>query len=93
MRCPITELWEERRFLLDVAHWMLGDPPAAESVVAEPYQRWVTSTYGPAMSRRRSTVTPTVEASTRPAARSTLARLVASSRIQRAGRPVSHRAS
>ncbi|KKD04190.1 sigma factor [Streptomyces sp. WM6386] len=37
---PIGELWEERRFLLDVAHWMLGDPGAAESVVDETYHRW-----------------------------------------------------
>ncbi|MGQ4386275.1 RNA polymerase subunit sigma [Streptomyces sp. SAS_270] len=37
---PIGELWEERRFLLDVAHWMLGDPGAAESVVDEAYHRW-----------------------------------------------------
>ncbi|MFF0013204.1 RNA polymerase subunit sigma [Streptomyces sp. NPDC005374] len=37
---PIDELWEERRFLLDVAHWMLGDLGAAESVVDEAYHRW-----------------------------------------------------
>ncbi|MEU0945407.1 RNA polymerase subunit sigma [Streptomyces canus] len=37
---PIGELWEERRFLLDVAHWMLGDPGAAESVVDEAYRQW-----------------------------------------------------
>ncbi|WP_460070500.1 sigma-70 family RNA polymerase sigma factor family protein [Streptomyces sp. YKOK-I1] len=37
---PIDELWEERRFLLDVAHWTLGDPGAAESVVDEAYRRW-----------------------------------------------------
>jgi RNA polymerase sigma-70 factor (ECF subfamily) len=37
---PIAELWEERRFLLDVAHWMLGDAGAAESVVDEAYHRW-----------------------------------------------------
>ncbi|MGI5460777.1 sigma factor [Streptomyces sp. CA-249302] len=36
---PIDELWEERRFLLDVAHWMLGDPGAADSVVDEAYHR------------------------------------------------------
>lgn len=37
---PIGELWEERRFLLDVAHWMLGDPGEAESVADETYRRW-----------------------------------------------------
>ncbi|MGW3103841.1 RNA polymerase subunit sigma [Streptomyces sp. NPDC001100] len=37
---PIAELWEERRYLLDVAHWMLGDPGAAEAVVDEAYRRW-----------------------------------------------------
>ncbi|MFJ9902428.1 RNA polymerase subunit sigma [Streptomyces sp. NPDC101152] len=37
---PIDELWEERRFLLDVAHWLLGDPGAAESIVDEAYHRW-----------------------------------------------------
>ncbi|MDH6212874.1 sigma factor [Streptomyces pseudovenezuelae] len=37
---PIAELLEERRFLLDVAYWMLGSPGAAESVVDETYRRW-----------------------------------------------------
>ncbi|WP_328745276.1 RNA polymerase subunit sigma [Streptomyces sp. NBC_00285] len=50
---PIDELWEERRFLLDVAHWMLGDPGAARSVVDEAYHRW----YGlPDAVRRQVTV-------------------------------------
>ncbi|MFJ8787748.1 RNA polymerase subunit sigma [Streptomyces sp. NPDC102462] len=37
---PIAELLDERRHLLDVAHWMLGDGSAAESVVDETYRRW-----------------------------------------------------
>lgn len=35
---PIAELWEERRYLLDIAHWMLGSPGAAESAVDETYR-------------------------------------------------------
>ncbi|MEU1518680.1 RNA polymerase subunit sigma [Streptomyces sp. NPDC005811] len=50
----IDELWEERRFLLDVAHWMLGDPGAAESVVDEAYQRW----YGLSDAARRRVTVP-----------------------------------
>jgi RNA polymerase sigma-70 factor (ECF subfamily) len=37
---PIAELLEERRYLLDVAYWMLGSPSEAESVVDETYRRW-----------------------------------------------------
>ncbi|WP_181808864.1 sigma factor [Streptomyces shenzhenensis] len=37
---PITELLDERRFLLDVAYWMLGSPAAAEGVVDQTYRRW-----------------------------------------------------
>ncbi|MGW2046669.1 sigma factor [Streptomyces sp. NPDC001858] len=37
---PIADLLEERRFLLDVAHWMLGSQAAAERVVEETYLRW-----------------------------------------------------
>ncbi|WP_443074376.1 RNA polymerase subunit sigma [Streptomyces sp. NBC_01462] len=37
---PITELLDERRFLLDVAYWMLGSPAVAESVVDQTYRRW-----------------------------------------------------
>ncbi|WP_329264344.1 RNA polymerase subunit sigma [Streptomyces sp. NBC_01478] len=51
---PIAELWEERRFLLDVARWMLGDPGAAESVVDEAYQRW----YGLSDAARRQITVP-----------------------------------
>ncbi|MFC8430100.1 RNA polymerase subunit sigma [Streptomyces sp. NPDC057253] len=51
---PIGELWEERRFLLDVAHWMLGDPDAAESVVDEAYRRW----YGLSDAARRQVTGP-----------------------------------
>ncbi|MDX3853174.1 sigma factor-like helix-turn-helix DNA-binding protein [Streptomyces sp. AK02-01A] len=37
---PIAELLDERRYLLDVAYWMLGSPGEAESVVDETYRRW-----------------------------------------------------
>ncbi|MGW1713481.1 RNA polymerase subunit sigma [Streptomyces sp. NPDC002156] len=37
---PIAELLDERRYLLDVAYWMLGSPGAAESVVDETYRQW-----------------------------------------------------
>jgi RNA polymerase sigma-70 factor (ECF subfamily) len=37
---PIGELLEERRYLLDVAYWMLGSPGEAERVVDETYLRW-----------------------------------------------------
>jgi RNA polymerase sigma-70 factor (ECF subfamily) len=51
---PIAELLEERRFLLDVAHWMLGSPSAAERVVDETYRRW----YGLSETVRRQIVVP-----------------------------------
>ncbi|MFE2416460.1 RNA polymerase subunit sigma [Streptomyces hokutonensis] len=51
---PIAELWEERRYLLDVAHWMLGDPGAAEAVVDEAYERW----YGLSGAARRQVAVP-----------------------------------
>ncbi|MFJ4624399.1 RNA polymerase subunit sigma [Streptomyces sp. NPDC088812] len=37
---PIAELLDERRHLLDVAHWMLGSPVAAERVIDEAYREW-----------------------------------------------------
>ncbi|MFI1338201.1 RNA polymerase subunit sigma [Streptomyces sp. NPDC020845] len=37
---PIAELLDERRYLLDVAYWMLGSGGAAESVIDETYRRW-----------------------------------------------------
>jgi RNA polymerase sigma-70 factor (ECF subfamily) len=37
---PIAELLEERRYLLDIASWMLGDPGETEDVVEETYRRW-----------------------------------------------------
>ncbi|MGP3991560.1 RNA polymerase subunit sigma [Streptomyces sp. 3N207] len=37
---PIAELLEERRFLLEVANWMLGNLAQAEDVVGETYRRW-----------------------------------------------------
>ncbi|MEV0738037.1 RNA polymerase subunit sigma [Streptomyces sp. NPDC050549] len=51
---PIAELWEERRYLLGVAHWMLGDRGAAEVVVDEAYQRW----YGLSGAARRQVAVP-----------------------------------
>ncbi|MFF2993286.1 RNA polymerase subunit sigma [Streptomyces sp. NPDC057950] len=37
---PLAELLDERRYLLDVACWMLGSAGAAEHVVDETYRRW-----------------------------------------------------
>lgn len=37
---PIAELVEERRYLLEVAYWMLGSPVEAERAVDETYRRW-----------------------------------------------------
>ncbi|KOV52700.1 RNA polymerase sigma factor [Streptomyces sp. AS58] len=36
----IAELLDERRYLLDVAYWMLGSTDEAEWVVGETYRRW-----------------------------------------------------
>ncbi|MGW5254416.1 RNA polymerase subunit sigma [Streptomyces sp. NPDC004012] len=51
---PIAELCEERRFLLDVACWMLGSLVAAESAVDEAYRRW----YGLSDAARRQIAVP-----------------------------------
>ena len=37
---PVAELLDERRHLLEVTYWMLGDAFEAEAVVAETYRRW-----------------------------------------------------
>ncbi|MFG2359751.1 RNA polymerase subunit sigma [Streptomyces sp. NPDC048521] len=37
---PIAELLDERRHLLEVAHWMLGSRIAAERVTDEAYREW-----------------------------------------------------
>ncbi|MEU4657771.1 RNA polymerase subunit sigma [Streptomyces sp. NPDC023723] len=37
---PITELFDERRHLLEVAHWMLGSRVAAEGAINDAYRRW-----------------------------------------------------
>ncbi|GGS99610.1 RNA polymerase subunit sigma [Streptomyces chromofuscus] len=37
---PIAELLDERRHLLEVAHWMLGSRIAAERVIDEAYREW-----------------------------------------------------
>ncbi|MFF8092992.1 sigma factor-like helix-turn-helix DNA-binding protein [Streptomyces sp. NPDC016675] len=43
---PIAELLDERRHLLEVAHWMLGSRVSAEGVVDEAYRRWYGLTDG-----------------------------------------------
>ncbi|MBI0300226.1 RNA polymerase subunit sigma [Streptomyces sp. PRKS01-29] len=50
---PLAELLDERRYLLDVGHRMLGGPGAAESVVEETYRRW----YGLSDAERRGITT------------------------------------
>ncbi|MGW7426714.1 sigma factor-like helix-turn-helix DNA-binding protein [Streptomyces sp. NPDC054813] len=37
---PVAELLDERRHLLEVTYWMLGNSREAESVVGETYRRW-----------------------------------------------------
>jgi RNA polymerase sigma-70 factor (ECF subfamily) len=37
---PVAELLDERRHLLEVTYWMLGNSGDAESVVGETYRRW-----------------------------------------------------
>ncbi|MEU9347901.1 sigma factor-like helix-turn-helix DNA-binding protein [Streptomyces sp. NPDC048278] len=37
---PVAELLDERRHLLEVTYWMLGDSGEAENVVGETYRRW-----------------------------------------------------
>ncbi|WP_328349783.1 RNA polymerase subunit sigma [Streptomyces sp. NBC_00445] len=51
---PIGELVEERRYLLDVAYWMLGSAGAAEAVVGDAYRRW----YGLSDTARAEIVVP-----------------------------------
>ncbi|MER5183704.1 RNA polymerase subunit sigma [Streptomyces sp. NPDC002896] len=51
---PIAELLDERRFLLDVAYWMLGSRREAESVVDEAYGRW----YGLSDAARKQITAP-----------------------------------
>ena len=41
---PIAELLDERRHLLNVAHWMLGTGPEAEDAVTETYRQWYSLT-------------------------------------------------
>jgi RNA polymerase sigma-70 factor (ECF subfamily) len=50
----IAELVDERRYLLDLAYWMLGSSSEAESVVDETYRRW----YGRSDAARRQTTAP-----------------------------------
>ncbi|OKK05035.1 RNA polymerase subunit sigma [Streptomyces sp. CB02400] len=72
---PIGELFDERRHLLEVAHWMLGDRSAAESVVNDAYRQW----YGLPDPERVRVVTPRVWL-TRTVGRSCVNRLAASDR-------------
>ncbi|MFI6579620.1 sigma factor-like helix-turn-helix DNA-binding protein [Embleya sp. NPDC050493] len=51
---PIAELLEERRYLLDVANWMLGGAREAEGVIAEAYGCW----YGLSDRARAEITTP-----------------------------------
>ncbi|WP_128381524.1 sigma factor-like helix-turn-helix DNA-binding protein [Streptomyces cavernae] len=51
---PIAELLEERRYLLDVAYWMLSSPREADGVVDETYRRW----YGLSDAERRRITAP-----------------------------------
>ncbi|MGI5396901.1 RNA polymerase subunit sigma [Streptomyces sp. CA-251251] len=51
---PIAELLDERRHLLEVAHWMLGSRVPAEVVVDEAYRRW----YGLTDDRRERVASP-----------------------------------
>ncbi|MET8331876.1 RNA polymerase subunit sigma [Streptomyces sp. NPDC005181] len=50
----IAELLDERRYLLDVAFWMLGSAGEAESIVDETYRRW----YGLSDAARRQITAP-----------------------------------
>lgn len=51
---PITELLDERRHLLEVAHWMLGSRVAAEGAINDAYRRW----YGLSGPERARVATP-----------------------------------
>jgi len=51
---PIADLVDERRYLLDVAYWMLGSAGEAERVVDEVYRRW----YGLSDEGRRQIARP-----------------------------------
>ncbi|MFI6562162.1 RNA polymerase subunit sigma [Streptomyces sp. NPDC050534] len=51
---PIADLVDERRYLLDVAYWMLGSAGEAERVVDEVYRRW----YGLSDEARRQIARP-----------------------------------
>ncbi|MFF7597691.1 sigma-70 family RNA polymerase sigma factor family protein [Streptomyces mirabilis] len=66
----IAELLDERRYLLDVARWMLGSAGEAECVVDEVYRRW----YGLSGTARREIARPRSWLA-RSAGRSCLSRL------------------
>ncbi|MEV7141638.1 sigma factor-like helix-turn-helix DNA-binding protein [Streptomyces tauricus] len=70
---PINELLDERRHLLEVAHWMLGDRAAGERTINEAYEQW----YGLSDPERAGVTTPRAWL-TRAAGRICLARLAVS---------------
>jgi RNA polymerase sigma-70 factor (ECF subfamily) len=72
---PIAELLEERRYLMDVAYWMLGSAGEAECVVDEAYRRW----YGLSEAARQEIVRPRSWLA-RTAGRSCLGRLALADR-------------
>jgi RNA polymerase sigma-70 factor (ECF subfamily) len=51
---PIVELLDERRHLLEVAHWMLGNRIAGEGVINDAYRQW----YGLSDPERARVVAP-----------------------------------
>ncbi|GGN48084.1 RNA polymerase sigma factor [Streptomyces albiflavescens] len=73
---PIAELLDERRYLLDVAYWMLGSAGEAERVVDEVYRRW----YGLSDTARREIVRPRCWLA-KTAGRSCLMRLALADRL------------
>jgi RNA polymerase sigma-70 factor (ECF subfamily) len=77
---PIADLLDERRYLLDVAYWMLGSAGEAERVVDEVYRRW----YGLSDEARRQIARPRSWLA-RTAGRSCLSRLAGTG--QRDGGP------
>ncbi|MGY6019930.1 RNA polymerase subunit sigma [Streptomyces spinosirectus] len=72
---PIADLLDERRYLLDVAYWMLGGAEEAERVVDEVYRRW----YGLSDEARRRIVRPRYWLA-KTAGRSCLSRLAGTGR-------------
>ncbi|XVV33744.1 RNA polymerase subunit sigma [Streptomyces sp. CA-100214] len=80
---PIGELLDERRHLLDVAHWMLGNGIVAEHVTDEAYREW----YALSEHQRERIGTPRAWL-TRVVGSISLARLALSDRDRAPGAPV-----